>query len=685
MALAVSTLAVLSAGPANAFIGTPGTGVAPQTDAPDLISAEVKPDSAVGDQERIKFCFDEALNAPGTAGSFYAATYDAGRVLKGTAITYEPGTDAKCVVVSFHANVDLLRDGSVGYVNAGAVANTSSRPNTFGSAPLANSSLHQVAGQTTGPDLIGAVTDGANNSVTYTFDQPIQNTAALVFGDQFGVVDDFGAEVFGQDGATGGKEPVVLANRTQVRVFFTKAQADVTNKTRFFVTTRNRVATAGAGATAVSAVRGMPFDAHTTATAPSTPCGLGNATACLATPAPDAVISTGTSNRPVLASVTPVGQQFELQYTRPTPSVDASKVIAVLDDGNTVAGVGSSVVGSDFTRWNVNFGSAVNRKITAVVRIVSRTGAAKDPNTQEAAPISVANVGNGAPMRPGYTNGPDLLTATLDPVTSQATFTYDEPIDTNAVGSADHFYLLVRNGNPIPGASIGEAQDNHVKVRYGQIFDGASGIAIGAYAVSDMLGNPALYSSVSTTIVPAGGGPVTVPDAVTVQRGSSATVEPLRNDTITGTARVTMAATPAGITALVGANNVVTIAVAADYAGPGSVPLTYTVVDDNGQADGTITVTIAGSSSDPTTLCGKATIAVGMAEAALKKAETKFKNIKKKIKKLKHKKAKSKKAKKSKKKTLKKLKKQKKKAKKAKASASATARNARADQARKCA
>ena len=81
----------------------------------------------------------------------------------------------KCVIVTFNPRVDLAKQGSLGEVDGGAVRDTGGQANYFSSAPLTGSTLAPRAGQTTGPDLVSAVGRLSDHTVEYTFDQQVDN------------------------------------------------------------------------------------------------------------------------------------------------------------------------------------------------------------------------------------------------------------------------------------------------------------------------------------------------------------------------------------------------------------------------------------------------------------------------------------------------------------------------------
>lgn len=609
----------VAATPASAFIGDPGTGTAPVTDAPDLVSVSVAPNNSIGPsgQERLEFCFDEALNGPGNADAFYAFTYDSARFYRGTSTTFDPTTGAKCVVVSFRAAVSFNTQGSVGAVTAGAVTNTGSIDNYYSSAPIGGSTLTgratdssgDAVNLTTGPDLIKVVPDSTNNTVSYFFDQAVDPDPAHVDGSGFAIVDDSGQETWGLSSApilhpgSVGPDPVVSAptsaeGDTEVRVQF-PAGTLVGNKIRYSV--------------AAGAVQTPAADGLSSGTASVVAAGD-------VTPAPAGVISLGDGTRPVLTRVTRSGTQFTLTYSKPSGPVNGTRIAAVLDDGY-VEYADSAPFVNNTNNQSVTVSFAPNTPVTleptSVVRIVSETGAASDPTSGSPAPVSAANVGSGSSVKPGYTDGPDLLTTTLDPGTDQATFNYDEAIDPAYYASlapgaaASLFYLVIGNGTPEGGTAFGEALDDHVKITYGNDFTAGVGVANVFATAVDKLGNPSVFGSVGTEIVRPLAPPTLVDDPASVAVGHSTTVGVLANDTTNGSATITVGTLPSGISATVTADHKVNVSVASTYSGAGSVSIPYTVTDAGGTATGHIVLTITGRATAPRAGADSAAIAPG--------------------------------------------------------------------------
>ena len=102
-------------------------------------------------------------------------------------------------------------------------------------------------------------------------------------------------------------------------------------------------------------------------------------------------------------------------------------------------------------------------------------------------------------MKPGFTNGPDLLNTVLNGSTSQAAFVYDEAVDPTAIGAPGSFRLLVPNGNPISGISQGGTSSDRKTVTIGfpGSIEAGVGVTTGLGATQDRVGNLQQYTSVS--------------------------------------------------------------------------------------------------------------------------------------------------------------------------------------------
>ena len=481
--IAAGVALAATTGTAVAFTGQPGANSAPKTDGPDLISVTLDPTNAYGDRQAATFCFDTALQTSYTAANFFVKTYDANRFLQGQTASVDPGNGA-CVIVTFNPQIDLATQGSLGEVDAGAVQSLASQPNYFSSAPLMGSSLAQRPGQTTGPDLLSATPRQSDFTVEYVFDQQVDRTAENINAGAFGVVDNDGTEVAGAS-----LTQVDTATSTKVRITFPNG-TNVQSAARYF-NRRNAVRTL--------AYDGLSGGGGGNPHAPTTTHTLAS---------PGAVVNgTPSVTRPVLNEAVQQSDgssQFILTYSTDLNSnFTATDIIAVRDNGEVEAATSSQPISGSTTKRLVSFANdgAVDREPSGVVKIVSQTGAAKDAASGGAAPISAANVGAGAPMKPGFTNGPDLLNTVLNGSTSQAAFVYDEAVDPTAIGAPGSFRLLVANGNPISGISQGGTSSDRKTVTIGfpGSIEAGVGVTTGLGATQDRVGNLQQYTSVSST------------------------------------------------------------------------------------------------------------------------------------------------------------------------------------------
>lgn len=486
-------LAATSGTAALAFTGQPGANAAPVTNAPDLVSVTLAADNAYGDRQAATFCFDADLTTSYNPANFFVKTYDANRFLQGTTAAVD-ASSSKCVIVTFNPRIDLAKQGSIGEVDGNAVTGTSGVANYFSSAPLTGSALAPRAGQTTGPDLIGATPRQSDHTVEYAFDQQVDGTPANINVDRFKVTDNAGTSndataLVGVDTATSSK----------VRVQFADG-VSLSDATGF---------SAGRGAVRTLDFDGLSAGGVANPYAPTT-------TFILSSPG---VVQAGTPNLPVLKGAQQRAEgssQFTLTYSTDIGDFDATKIIAVRDNGEVEAATSSAPVAGSTTQKIVSFAAdgAVDREPGGVISIVSQPGAAKDSTNTKSAPISATAIGS-APFKPGLTNGPDLLNTQLDATASQASFIYDEAVDTTAIGAPSSFQLLVANGSPIGGVSQGGVSSDKKTVIIGfpGSIESGVGVSTGLGATQDRVGNLQQYTSVSSTVVTLdpNGNPTPVP------------------------------------------------------------------------------------------------------------------------------------------------------------------------------
>jgi hypothetical protein len=429
-----------------------------ETDRPDLVSVTLDPTNAYLTREAASFCFDAPVSSTITAGKFRVKTYDASRYLTGQTATLDGASGGKCVVVTFHPVVDLKTQGSIGEVDASAVT-ASGLPNSTAGAPLTGSVLAPRPGQTTGPDLVATSASIANHTVEYTFDQQID--PMNIDATQFGTARSNGAQDLGTSVAL-----VDNVARNMVRIQFPN-DAELDTAVRYFVRR--------------GAVRTLPFDGVLPTGNPYAP------TVPHILNPPGVVGQTPTPGAPVLTGAQPQGDpvKFRLTYSSDLSGFDATKILAVRDNGEVEAATFAEPIAGSTRQRLVSFplDGAVQRDPGAVVAIVSQVNA-----VSPSASTSAAAIGTGAPFTPGLTTGPDLLNATAD-AAGHASFVYDEPVDTTAVAVPASFQLLPRVGAPIGATAAPAISADHRTLQLTFPAVASGGVAALLGATQDLVGN----------------------------------------------------------------------------------------------------------------------------------------------------------------------------------------------------
>lgn len=460
--MGVATAAVIGTtiAVAEARIPGVGNGVQQTTDAPDLRSVNID----AGDLRRVKFCFDQPLNATPSATGFLIQTYDSKRFIQSASATIAPDSQS-CVLAIMGSGADLAQ-GTIGSVQGDAVTDAAARRNVPSSEPLGGSVATPAAGSTTGPDLIGAARDLADSSIVFTFDENLDgspvNPASFAYVDDKGFVTR-GTSVAGQGG-------------NAVRVVFTE--------------------TAGGGT--VGAAAGSFVDAGAVRDAPQS--GVFVAGLTLSTPSATGVITyADTGARTRLASVAGGGpRQLRLAYNNPVNvRADAARIVAILDDGTSVpASKIENVSAANEIRATFQAAGSpdVTADPTALVRVVD-TGAAVSTRDAEGLGSLPSTVAAGTPKNaPGFTNGPDLLAAAYDRPGSRVFDVFDENLGgANSAG----FFVTAPSGSRSGTSGSNTTNGGIAAVTFGT--SASSSIAAGGTqgATVDPLGNPSPQSAVS--------------------------------------------------------------------------------------------------------------------------------------------------------------------------------------------
>lgn len=504
-ALAIAGIAMAGTLPAAAGAATPrhvggvGTGVQPTTVGPDLRSVTIDPTNNLTDDigERARYCFDSAVTKIGTG--FVLMGYDARRYWTGTGA---PATDnPNCIVVTFAKGADIAQ-ATVGQVGAGAATDVSGKANIVASEPVTGSAVSPVAGATTGPDLTSVTvdaTDANHKIVTYTFDESLNPNPTRPDGpdadnppapekayqrQDFGYVLQDGAPVLAPAGN-------VQPTGNAVKVDFGTAPVDSAVR---FITQPNAVE--DVPASAVQAGSGLT----------------------LMTPSSPGVIITNpqTGGHPDVKSVESAGtNMYKITYTTGVSSPNPAAFQAVADDG-TVSAVAASVgTGGTQDSVIVTFpdSEALTKDPGSVVRIISASGAVT--NSTDAGSKSIyGQLATQTPnAKPGFTNGPDLLSVAVDPSTQRANFTYDEPVATGTAASAFTGFRADGTNGAAQGTTT--SSGSTITVNLGAGIGDYVAFGQGYRAVTDPIGRPSPNQSVGkdieTASIPVTPPPVTPP------------------------------------------------------------------------------------------------------------------------------------------------------------------------------
>lgn len=496
LAAVAAASAIGATGVAFGHVGGVGTGLPPTTDAPDLRSVKLETvDLTDALPERAQFCFDQSVRNPG--GGFVLHSYDTQRAWTGTGAA--DTTNDSCVIASFPAGSDI-RSATVGAVNSNAVTNVAGKGNIVASEPVQGSNASPVAGRTTGPDLIGVQVDNAaagTVNVTFQFDETLNpNPTRADNGDADA---DFYVTQTGDTIAAGDGDIPQQPQGSTLTVRFPDAAASAT---RFLVQP--------------GAVEDRPQNF-------AEPGKTGD------TDSPIGVFERSQpAGRPNLIRAEPAGANaYRIVFDRAIqfgPGA-AGAFRAVADDGATSA-VGSSVgSGGSGDSLIVTFpNGAFTDDPSAVVKIVAASNAvatqgdASSTSIADEAAVSTAN------DKPGYTNGPDLLSVSLDPPTNRATFVYDEPVGGSPGGGS--FTGFTPDTTPTSGQGAGSIDGAKVTVNMGAGLSSLVAFGQGRGAVADKVGRLNPTQSVSKDVEQAPAPPPAPPTTATTETPAPPAVQP---------------------------------------------------------------------------------------------------------------------------------------------------------------
>ncbi|MGI8624839.1 MAG: hypothetical protein ACR2NB_15465, partial [Solirubrobacteraceae bacterium] len=445
----VAAVAVFSS--AGAFVGAPGSGGPPNSAAPDLLSAtivRVSTSPSTGPAPQVRYCFDSAAATLPGPTNFFITGYDSAALQRNSSANIDP-TDTKCVVATYTDGLDV-QQATVGGVFIGAVRDVSSRPNPRGSAPLMTgagitAAPTPAAGTTEGPDLTGATLDAANRQVTYTFDENIAAANPTDFG--FYIDTDNGSD--GNTQARNGTGIVSRGNNSVVVQF--AAGAAIQSAKQFFVK------------------GGSPTDVPLGGVAhPSTIGSFGGPILA----SPSLVSAAKQTGNPQIVNLT-----FS-QAVIPAAAFNPANVVAYREDGTTLQAqsIGTSTTSNTLP---VTFPLAARDDANSIVRVGIAPGVVNNTANNRTNTYGAAAIGTSA-KRPGLTDGPDLLSTTIDDANNRATFVFDEDVQDGVTPDGTKFELLNPDGTSQFGQAAGvtvSSDQRSVSVQFSGSVSGAVGVA----------------------------------------------------------------------------------------------------------------------------------------------------------------------------------------------------------------
>ncbi len=466
---------LLFAAAASAHIPGVGNGLAPSTSGPDLRTVEaLASDLDDGLPEQARFCFDAPLAkvVDVADGVFFVLhAYDARRAMNPASASRD-SADATCAIASFPPGTDVTQ-ATVGVVAPGAVSDIQHRANTLASEPVAGSAHTRFPGSTTGPDLVGVVVntdDPGHKRASYMFDESLDRTPAAPYeASKFGFYNATDTPISAPAGS------VSISGKSATVDFLTTPQLE--SATRFFIDP--------------GAVHDRPQT------------GAFGELPVITASSPD-VLSRGAVSvaRVQMTSATPIGaQDVKVAFNVPIQFTPASAAgfFAISDAG--VSPMAASAVGSGGApnELVVTFPAAMKDDPGAIVRIylapatVTAVGGAATNLAGQAATATPNSL-------PGYTNGPDLLSVSVNRLTSRVTYIYDEAVQDTAPPAAGALTAAAVDGSPI--AALGGVVVSGATVT--ALFSPAVGAAVmfaNPYAtIFDKTGVPNPAQSVSTEV-----------------------------------------------------------------------------------------------------------------------------------------------------------------------------------------
>ncbi len=411
----LAALPLASAGVAQAAMA--GANPATTTLRPDLRSVHVLTGLNAG---RAQFCFDKALNNTGPAGANYRLggyrwdTMDSGI---GSSVLDSNNQCVDVLMAPGAGGSPNLNSYTFGQVTTGAVtaAISGGQVNLDDSTANVDSNTHNgTAGHTTGPDLT-SVTVGApagTNEMIYTFDEPVDSSAANLDATKFGYVNAAGtvrtgAVITGVDSVG------------DVRVAF--GAFNTTEAVNAFVT------------------RGGAFSVNTPGAARSNNPNPETYNPVMNVAVPG---SSGISAAPGLSAAVIQGTN-QIAYTFDQnvacfvscSAFNATNFHAVTSNGDEIT-ANSITVEADGKTVLATFNAPNITNLLEEVTVASVNGVAvvNPNNSQTNAPGGKPVGGNAGAFGTGFTNGPDATSVTFNSSTGQAVVNFDQRVAANAAG-----------------------------------------------------------------------------------------------------------------------------------------------------------------------------------------------------------------------------------------------------------
>lgn len=377
-------------------------------------------------------------------------------------------TDARRVLVTYDAQgTGRVEFNSLtfGTVAAGVVQGlgTNNNPNLADSAGITGATGENgTRGRTNGPDLLSASVDTNTNTITYTFDQQVEDQTVAFTPDsrQFGFVDVNGNIIRGRNdngnsttlgGAASSQGPpnVVVGNNT-VRVRFPLGNTGVpanlvSNAVQAFVDTNRPAVAAGPASVAEPAAAQQPIYSRDL-NRPGTPIVNVPITGQTSTTVAPSLVS---------ASLNATGGTIDMVFDSPVklnanaaPNRTSDLTYAVASNGTRTAATSVEVVGVNTLRATFTTSQFAEHLVAVSLEFgaVLANNSASTPGIPSGKPIG----GNAGAKATGYTTAPDAVRAQINRGQGQVAITFDSRTDGGAPQGGG-FILRSANGTIVAG------------------------------------------------------------------------------------------------------------------------------------------------------------------------------------------------------------------------------------------